>query len=149
MLVGIQLSFISLPLIAVEALDTAELADHCSKYQPELESADGIFCVRYIQGFIDGAVVTDERVTLNVAAEQEREETFSERAIRTRVGDRLRLYGPSVYAGFCLGDPVPLKEVVDRVVDDLGDAEKVSANPLARDLVYRTLLANYACQVVD
>ena len=42
----------------VEALSSDELLSHCNHYhEPEAE-ADRIFCVRYIQGFIDGAVAT-------------------------------------------------------------------------------------------
>ena len=41
-----------------------------------------------------------------------------ERDACNRIGNRLDCYGSSVYADFCLGDPVPLKEVVDHVVVD-------------------------------
>lgn len=131
---------------AVEALSTAELKSHCEVYEEDPDGEDGIFCVRYIQGFIDGAVVTDERVTLNVAEEADRSESFTERAIRTRVGSRLERYGPSVYADFCLGEPVPLAEVVEKVVDDLLNENFVREMPLARDIVYATLRRNYPCE---
>jgi hypothetical protein len=91
-------------------------------------------------------VATDERVARNVVGEYDREETFSERAVRTRIGTRLDRYGPSVYAEFCLGDPVPLKEVVEHVVEDATNPERVAANPLARDLVYETLREHYPCR---
>jgi len=131
---------------AVEALDTRELASHCAHFADKPDSEDGIFCIRYIQGFIDGAVATDERVTYNVADEYERKETYSERATRTRIGHRMELYGYSVYAEFCLGDPVPLKDVVLNVAVDLEDKKLVASNPLARDLVYQTLRTHYPCK---
>lgn len=131
--------------LAVEKLSTVELMSHCDKYHDEQAKEDRIFCVRYIQGFIDGAVATDERVTRNVVEEYKREETFSERAARTRIGNRLERYGSSVYADFCLGDPVPLKEVVEYVVQDATDPARVAANPLARDLVYQTIREHYPC----
>lgn len=134
---------------AVEALDSQELASHCKHFADKPESEDGIFCVRYIQGFIDGAVVTDERVTYNVADEYEPKESFSERATRTRIGIRMERYGSSVYAEYCLGDPVPLREVVVKVSTDLEDENLVAENPLARDLVYRTLRTHYACKETD
>ena len=52
---------------AVESLSSAELESHCAHYRMDPDGKDGIFCVRYIQGFIDGAGATDERVTLNVS----------------------------------------------------------------------------------
>lgn len=131
---------------AVEALTTAELVSHCDRYHDESAEEDRIFCVRYIQGFIDGAVATDERVMSNVAKELEREESFSERAKRTRIGSRLDRYGPTSLADYCLGDPVPLREVVEFVVEDAQDPQRIAANPLARDLVYATLRDHYPCQ---
>jgi hypothetical protein len=135
--------------LAVEALSTAELMSHCDKYYDDQAQEDRVFCVRYIQGFIDGAVVTDERVTRNIVDEYSKGESFSERAARTRIGNRLERYGASVYAEYCLGDPVPLKEVVEHVVEDATDARRVAANPLARDLVYKTLREHYPCPDKD
>ena len=131
---------------AVEALSTEELAEHCEIYLNEPDGEDGIFCVRYIQGFIDGAVATDERVTLNVADEFQREESFTERAIRTRLGNRLEEFGSSYYAEFCLGEPVPLKDVVDVVVADILDPLRTVNRPLARDVVYATLRRSFPCE---
>jgi hypothetical protein len=130
---------------AVEALSTEELMSHCEKYYDEQAHEDRVFCMRYIQGFIDGAVATDERVTRNVVGEYGQDESFSERAARTRIGNRLERYGASVYADFCLGDPVPLKEVVEHIVEDATDPERVAANPLARELVYQTIREHYPC----
>lgn len=134
---------------AVEALSTEELILHCAVYEDDPNGEDGIFCVRYIQGFIDGAVATDERVTNNVADEYDRDETFTERAIRTRVGSRLERYGPSFYAEFCLGDPVPLTEVVEVVVEDLLKLENFDGQERARDVVYTTLRRAYPCETDD
>jgi hypothetical protein len=130
----------------VEALSTAELTSHCAAYEEDPDGSDGIFCVRYIQGFIDGAVATDERVTQNVAAEYDRDETYTERAIRTRLGYSLERYGPSFYAEFCLGEPLPLATVVRAVVDDLLNPDRVGGSELARDVVYATLRREYPCE---
>lgn len=135
--------------LAVEALSTEELISHCAVYEEDPEGADGIFCVRYIQGFIDGAVVTDERVTYNVANEYDRDETFTERAIRTRLGSRIDRYGPSYYAEFCLGEPVPLAEVVRVVIADLSQIDSLEGRELAREVVYATLRREYPCDTDD
>ena len=134
---------------AVEALSTEELISHCVVYEEDPDGEDGIFCVRYIQGFIDGAVATDERVTYNVANEYDRDETFTERAIRTRLGSRIDRYGPSYYAEFCLGEPVPLAEVVRVVIADLLQIESFEGRELARDVVYATLRREYPCDADD
>ncbi|MDJ0709506.1 MAG: Rap1a/Tai family immunity protein [Woeseiaceae bacterium] len=133
---------------AVEALSTEELVSHCVYYEQDPESVDGVFCVRYIQGFIDGAVATDERVTNNVADEYDRNESFSERAIRTRLGSRLERFG-TYYAEFCLGEPVPLKSVVELVIVDLENTKRVANQPLARDFVYATLRMQFPCEAPE
>ena len=131
---------------AVEPLSTSELASHCTHYLSDPQGLDAIFCVRYIQGFIDGAVATDKRVTLNVVAEYSRTETYSERAMRTRGARRLSQYGPTVYAEFCLGAPVPLKVVVEQVVQDLENTALGTGESHARAAVYQTLRATFPCE---
>ena len=134
----------SSPVYAIEPLSTEELISHCVFYAEDPDGEDGIFCVRYIQGFIDGAIATDERVTKNVADEYGRSDSFTARAIRTRLTRRTERF-PSYYAEFCLGVPVPLKTVVELVVKDLLDTENATKYPLARNLVYATLRREYPC----
>jgi hypothetical protein len=145
----VMTSVVASDALAVEALSTEELISHCAVYEEDPEGKDGIFCVRYIQGFIDGAVVTDERVTYNVANEYDREETFTERAIRTRLGSRIDRYGPSYYAEFCLGEPVPLAAVVRVVISDLSQIDSLEGRELAREVVYATLRREYPCDTDD
>ena len=65
-----------------------ELVVHCKVMDQEPAGADAQYCIRYIQGFIDGAVATDVRVMLNAeAAPGRKNESFSERAKRTRATD--------------------------------------------------------------
>ena len=130
---------------AVEALSTTELAEHCSFYEKEPQGVDAVFCARYIQGFIDGAVATDERVVSNIVSDKDKEETFSERAIRTRLG-KMKLYGSTYYADFCLGEPIQLKEIATKVITDLSNNEITSKQLLASDVVYQTLRTNYPCK---
>jgi len=135
---------------AVEALSTAELAEHCRHYADDPEGKDATFCIRYVQGFIDGAVATDERVAMNIISEIEKDETYSERAIRIRTPSRsLSRFGPTVYAEFCLGAPVPLLEVVEHVIDDLMNRKVVEETLLARDAVYAVLRRDYPCAPED
>ncbi len=130
---------------SIEHLSTPELAEHCAFYYDDQDGKDAIFCVRYVQGFIDGAVATDARVLENIASEFENDETFSERTIRSRIGARISRLGPTVYADFCLGEPDSLKAVVEKVVDDLANRKVLDATLLARDAVFSTLRREYPC----
>ena len=125
---------------SVEILTAEELALHCVAFPDDADSVDGQYCIRYIQGFIDGAVATDVRVMLNMEAEANGDESFTQRAIRTRVIDRTSQSRAAGYAEFCLGDPVPLLEVVTKVVADLDERMKSMDSPgTARDVVYESL----------
>jgi hypothetical protein len=134
---------------SVEPLSTPELAEHCALYYEDRDGKDAIFCVRYVQGFIDGAVATDARVLENVASQFDEDESFSDRAIRNRIGSRIRLRGPTVYADFCLGEADSLEEVVEKVVDDLGNRKVLDEDLLARDAVFSTLRREYPCDPVS
>ena len=131
---------------AVEALTTEELIAHCAIYDEDPEGTDGVFCIRYIQGFIDGAVATDERVANTVADEYEREETPTERHIRARLESRIEKFGSSYYAGYCLGEPLPLAEVAGKIIIDLMEIENFEGRELARDVVYEILRREYPCK---
>ena len=130
---------------SVEPLSTPELAEHCAFFHEDREGKDAIFCIRYVQGFIDGAVATDARVLENIATEFDDDETFSERAIRNRIGSRVNLRGPTVYADFCLGEAISLEEVVGKVVEDLANRKVLDEDLLARDAVFSTLRREYPC----
>ena len=65
------------PAGSVEPLSTPELAEHCALYYEDRDGKDAIFCVRYVQGFIDGAVATDARVLENIATEFDEDESLS------------------------------------------------------------------------
>lgn len=134
---------------SVEPLSTPELAEHCAFYYEDPAGKDAIFCVRYVQGFIDGAVATDARVLENIATEFDEDESFAERAIRSRIGTRISLRGPTVYADFCLGESNSLEEVVKKVVDDLANRKVLDKDLLARDAVFSTLQREYPCDPDD
>ena len=130
---------------AVEPLSTAELASHCAYYDKEPKGVDTTFCIRYIQGFIDGAIATDEKVALNAINEAEKAETFSERAIRLRKA-RQKYDNPTYYAEFCLGTPVPLKEVAEKIIENFNKRKYNDKELPARDAVYHILRTEYPCK---
>ena len=142
------LQCLSVPVVkAVEVLSARELTAHCIRLGSDPEGVDGQYCIRYIQGFIDGAVATDARVMLNAESALESEETFSERAKRTRSPSRADRSRAAGLAGFCLGDPLPLRDVVDVVVADLEAlSDRRSQNEPAMEAVYASLLQHYPCK---
>lgn len=131
---------------AIEVLTARELASHCALLESEPDGADAQYCIRYIQGFIDGAVATDVNVMLNAESGSDGSETFTERAIRTRAPSRADQYRASKLAGFCLGEPLPLRDVVDVVVADLRALPNESGREdRAMKVVYASLQRHYPC----
>ncbi len=130
---------------AYEVLTAEELILHCKALPKARDSADGQYCTRYIQGFIDGAIATDARVMINLESELANE-TFSQRAIRLRSPDRDVYRRSARYAEFCLAEPVLLSEVVDNIANDLFERKNLDSEISARDLVYASLRKHYACK---
>ena len=131
---------------AVEALTSAELASHCLYLESDPSGVDGQQCIRYIQGFIDGAVATDSRVMLEAENELQGKESFSERAARTRVPSLLDRTRAAQFAGFCLGDPLPLRNVINTVVNDLKIMPTNRGPEPAMETVYASLRKHFPCQ---
>lgn len=121
---------------AVDTLSVKQLQSLCA--DPRSDEA----CSFYLRGFLDGAVATDPKVTMNVARILE-DESLTERAYRTRLGPRMDRYGPSYFAEFCVGDSVPLKAVADALRQAISNTS--SAEQPARDFVYQVLRDTYAC----
>ena len=134
------------PAAAIEPLGAPDLKEICAPAKLDPAAADARQCVLYVKGFLDGAVATDGRVAENVASEIEEEETFAERAIRTRVINRLEKFGPSAYAEFCVGQPDPIADVVLHVIEEL-DRHEVLEGVQAQTIVYASLRRHYPCEI--
>ena len=129
---------------AIEPLTAKELAQICADVDLSPDNSESRPCATYVKGFLDGAVATDARVAENVASEFDEEETFTERAIRTRIIDRMNRFGPSVYADFCVGQPDPIADVLQHVVEELERYDNLDGVQ-AQDVVYASLRRHYPC----
>jgi hypothetical protein len=129
---------------AIEPLTAIQLQEACSDAGSNADSSESRLCIYYVKGFLDGAVATDARVAENVASEIDEQESFAERAIRTRVINRLKEFGPSVYANFCVGQPDPIVDVVRHVIEEL-DRYKDLEGVQAQTVVYDSLRRHYPC----
>lgn len=134
--------------VAVEPLLAEQLKAYCVSGAGGDRHHSEALCIAYITGFLDGAVATDERVAENVADELGSDSSFTERALRTRMVRRMRDRGPTVYAGFCVGNPVPIAEVVEHVVEELTEAD-IPEGRAAQIFVYNSLRKHYPCDPDD
>jgi hypothetical protein len=53
----------SLPALAIDPLSAKALDDICARATEEPDTIETRLCITYINGFLDGAVATDGRVT--------------------------------------------------------------------------------------
>lgn len=132
------------PASAIEPLSALDLQQICADAKEAPQSERTKLCTLYVQGFLDGAVATDGRVAEAVMMEADNEESFTDRAIRTRVIDRIRAYGPTVYAKFCVGQPDPIADVVAHVLEELELLENLDG-VAAQTIVYSALRRHYPC----
>lgn len=132
--------------LAITPMKTVDLIEHCRAYSEQPESADTLVCTHYIQGFIAGAIATDDRVSRNVVKEISESASYAERYSAVRFGRKIDRFGPTYFAEFCVPEEVPLLAVVEKVVFDLKSPDFFSDAPLARDAVYKALRKDYACE---
>ncbi len=138
--------FSGLSLLALSAQAGAppparQLRSDCKSYVDSPDSPDGRRCMAYIQGFLDGANAAS-RPPAQAAADPKRE-TFSERALRTRLRER-DWTPPRPDAGICVPDAVPTADVVTQVIAHL-DTGPPSAEDTAATLVHAALVARFPC----
>jgi hypothetical protein len=117
-------------------LSSADLLKRCLHYIESPASAEGRSCGAYVRGFIEGS---PKVVLLTEETNRRQRESFSERALRTRLGT-LTIPDPD----YCLNSKVSLREFITQM---LGHAE---VNPpeehvSASALLYGTLSQFYRC----
>jgi hypothetical protein len=123
----------SLPLSALEDLDSASLQQACSQVVAEEDDASAQACASYLLGFLaatDGVILSGERSS-----------SFLVRALKTR-GSRLSEASERELVGkYCFAPEASLTELASRIVDmPAGDL------PLtASDLVTQVLERHYRC----
>jgi len=134
--------FLSAGAQALETLGRDELLSLCRS-----ESPGGVaVCSGCINGFLDGAFATDPGVVDRVVSEIQTEESFSERAIRTRLGNTLASFGPSYYAGFCIPADLSMDTIVEELLGAAQEEVDHTGEQSARDYLYGLLQARHPCE---
>jgi Rap1a immunity proteins len=127
------------PLSATDLLplSSVELHEQCLLFSESPQSEEGRACAAYVRGFIEGS----DRIVLRESDPGvQQSESFSERALRTRLG---RISPKSEY---CLQSALSLQEFIAHMLayaEDHPPASDVSASAL----LYGTLHRFYRCIV--
>lgn len=104
------------------------------------QSKNDIFvCHTYIEGYLDGALVTDAAILETVARNEGKTSEFVKRAYLTRVGNDRRNIPATALAHFCLPESVNRPDIVRAI----GHALK--AADITSDTISEAVYEQYPC----
>lgn len=132
------------PAAAQQPLSTLELTRHCAALVEDA-GGDGRYCLVLLQGYLAGADVGDAGLaggTIGLRRSHP-EETFGERAARTRLGLAHRRTRDA--AGPCIGSELGLVQVAREIAPYIaaGDGGE-GLSPT--ELLHRALIHTFPCQ---
>ena len=135
-------------LVAAAGANATETADQalrhsCLQAKQQASHPQAGLCRAYIEGFLDGALLTDAAIIQSIMDEPDARSTFFERAYRTRVGTTRKPLPPTYLAKFCLPDSMDSAEIVATLVQHF-DEEMLKTQPL-KHVLYQTLKDVYSC----
>ncbi|WP_395375220.1 Rap1a/Tai family immunity protein [Marinicella sp. W31] len=120
------------------------LVKSCNKYIKADDLPEDSVCYEYINGFIDGAILTDSAIIDTLSSRSETEGSdFFKRAYKTRLGSRGKTPPATYFAKFCLPENGDRHEIVRSLVHAL-DGEAFMKTPF-RELLYDALKKTYVC----
>lgn len=132
------------PAAAMEWLSSDDLERSCDSFLAESDSNDGALCLAYMQGFIAGSGTADAAPETSRDAASE-DESFTDRAVRTRLGTlRLQQIRSIGDGGHCLDDDVAAVKVVEKIADYLKEHPE-SLELTDADAVREALVHHYPC----
>jgi len=103
------------------AANTAAWNDHivtaCSDTTQATTPSEA--CSAYIEGFLDGALVTDTAIVESVTAQDSVTSDYFKRAYMTRVSQQRLPLPATALAHFCLPESTPRAEVVETLASEL------------------------------
>ena len=133
------------PASAEEWLTGGELERSCELLLQDPASSNGLLCLAFVQGFIAGADTSLSAVSPRSAASSSKEETYADRAARTRLGTLRLQQIQSRYGRYCIGDQVTAVEVVEKVTVYL-ESHPEASNVTAHDAVREALVFSFPCE---
>ena len=100
-------------------------------------------CSAYIEGFLDGALVTDAAIVESMSGDQHTTSDYLKRAYQTRVSSQRLNPPPTALAHFCLPENESRAEVVETIAADLL-AREDDGKPIS-DVLFGILQSKYPC----
>lgn len=124
-------------------LSSESLGRHCLALEEASSPDDGTVCIAYVQGVIAGTRMARDQQP-GPAASGSEDESFTDRAIRTRAGTYLRRIDDSQRRDYCIAGDVPASAVLDALTERLA-ATPDDSNLTAHDIVHEALVQRFPC----
>ncbi len=134
----------SLPLAAMEWLSTDELESSCDAFLDGATGSDAALCLAFMQGFLAGADAAPVQNPAMPGAAPE-DESFSERATRTRLSTLQLMQLRANQPAYCLDDALSAIDIVETVAGYLESHEEVLYLTNA-EAVYAALVHEFPCE---
>ena len=138
---AVYLVSLMLGCMSLAAADPGEITDdhkgHCFD-SPESE----FICERFIEGFLEGALLTDAAIIKTLEEQEQETLSFTDRAIKTRIGSRVDQ--PTELAGFCLPEGYTVHRIAQKILAKI-DNPHVDSDILGRT-TYEALKTHYSCE---
>lgn len=132
---------------AFQALPARAWNDHvlsACTLGPKGGEADIALCHAYIEGFLDGAILTDTAIVDDMEGESSTESDYLRRAYMTRLGYGRGRLPATALAHFCLPEERPRGEVVAEIADTL-DIPHAGEGGVA-EAVYDIIKSKFPCE---
>jgi hypothetical protein len=129
------------PLYALNSEEALILS--CSTYVEKKEIAEDSICYEYINGFIDGAIITDTTIINDLKKGKSKLSEFSKRAYRTRVRNTRQPVPSTYFAKFCLPEDTSTQTIILELVHNLNF--DIIPEYGFKNVLYKTMKRIYKC----
>lgn len=120
-----------------------QVTNACTQKGLNVSAEEKAICQAYMEGFLDGAIITDTAMIQPVTEADSDKSSFFKRAYATRVGSSSRTLPATTLAHFCLPDGMERTQVVSAITNAI-PGEPQPGSDVAQSL-YNILKASYPC----
>ena len=142
-LLSLSIVAVCLPAPAAAWLSSGEIEHHCGALRDDPQSEAAMPCAAFLQGFLAGVAAHAARVRALAGAD---EETFTDRAARTRIGTRLRLARMDEIGApaYCLTEDVTVRHLLESLLAYY-DEHPSDLDFTANEVLHQALVDSFPC----
>jgi hypothetical protein len=129
-------------LVSVVQAKDFNLIKSCQALSDKLEDHADSACYVYIQGFLDGAVLTDSKIMQGIEKRSNMSE-FSQRVIKNRLGKKRGSTPDTYLAEFCLATEKASMQDILTVIRVVQSSKAKDLEP--GELIYKAVRASFPC----